>query len=165
MTIAPLYLEKTSSKKTEALFVGLTILFLIPFSWFAGIQLLGGWSILFFCLFAFFMFYSLNYRILILQLDRSNLQLRFGIFKWIIPLKNIEACSLDTTSIQRVGGAGIHFTSIAGRYRAMFNFLEFPRVVLNLKIKKGPVRDIAFTTRRPDEVIRLIKVYGKPEPA
>mgnify|MGYP000900013350 CR=1 FL=1 len=32
----------------------------------------------------------------------------------------------------RYGGAGIHFMSIRGRYRASFNFLEYPRVVIAL---------------------------------
>jgi hypothetical protein len=39
----------------------------------------------------------------------------------------------------------------------MFNFLEYPRVVLALKQRKGLVRDIAFSTRRPQEVMRLIQ--------
>jgi hypothetical protein len=57
----------------------------------------------------------------------------------------------------RMGGAGIHFMMVRGRYRASFNFLEYPRVVIAFKKKVGPVRDISFTTRRPDDVIRLIK--------
>jgi hypothetical protein len=159
------YLENLSSRKAETLFVALTILFFIPFAWLASVHLFGGWSIFFFCLFAFFLFYSLNYRILSVFLDKSNLQLKFGIFKWIVPLQNIEACSLDTISLQRIGGAGIHFTPIDGRYRAMFNFLEYPRVSIKLKIKKGLVRDIAFSTKQPEEVIRLIEEYGKSKPA
>ncbi|HML39578.1 MAG TPA: hypothetical protein PKD23_02740 [Bellilinea sp.] len=43
----------------------------------------------------------------------------------------------------------------------MFNFLEYPRVVIQLTIKKGPVRDIAFSTQRPEDVIRLINEYAK----
>lgn len=33
----------------------------------------------------------------------------------------------------------------------MFNFLEYPRVVLELSKKMGPVRDVAFTTRQPEK--------------
>jgi hypothetical protein len=46
---------------------------------------------------------------------------------------------------------------IRKRYRASFNFLEHPRVVIALKRKVGPVRDISFSTRRPDDVLRLIQ--------
>jgi len=56
-----------------------------------------------------------------------------------------------------MGGAGIHFMMIRKRYRASFNFLEYPRVVIALKRKVGPVQDISFSTRRPDDVLRLIR--------
>lgn len=56
-----------------------------------------------------------------------------------------------------MGGAGIHFMTIRARYRASFNFLEYPRVVVAFKKKVGLVRDISFSTRRPDEVLRLIQ--------
>jgi hypothetical protein len=91
------------------------------------------------------------------SLTGESLQLRFGVFRWVVPLDNVEACCPDDVSLWRIGGAGIHFSPMRGRYRAMFNFLEHPRVVVNLKVKKGPVGAIAFSTRRPHEVIRLIR--------
>jgi hypothetical protein len=72
-------------------------------------------------------------------------------------MDNIEKCFLDDTSLWRIGGAGIHFSWFHGRYRAMFNFIEHPRVVFALKKKRGPVRDVAFSTRRPNEVLRFIQ--------
>jgi hypothetical protein len=57
----------------------------------------------------------------------------------------------------KMGGAGIHFMFIRKRYRASFNFLEYPRVVIAFKRKAGPVQDISFSTRRPDDLIRLIQ--------
>jgi hypothetical protein len=108
------------------------------------------------CLFLFFSFYSLNYRTLTIRVTRESLMLTFGVFSWRIPLEEIAECAPDDVSIWRIGGAGIHFTWIRRRYRAMFNVLEYPRVVVALKKRKGPVRDIAFSTRRPEEVIRII---------
>lgn len=157
MTKDPVYHERLSSRKTAALFVALTILFFMLFVVFASINLWGGWSILFLFLFVIFLFYVVNYRILIIQLDKSNLRLKFGIITWTIPLENIAACSLDSLSLlQYYGGAGIHFMSIEGRYRAMFNFLEYPRVLIKLKVKKGLVQDIGFSTQQPQDVLRLI---------
>ena len=69
----------------------------------------------------------------------------------------METCYLDGTSLWRIGGAGIHFSSFERRYRAMFNFLEYPRVVVALKEKRGPVRDIAFSTQHPEEIMSLIQ--------
>jgi hypothetical protein len=57
----------------------------------------------------------------------------------------------------RMGGAGIHFMLIRRRYRVSFNFLEYPRVVIAFKRKVGPVQDISFSTRRPDDVLRHIQ--------
>jgi hypothetical protein len=57
----------------------------------------------------------------------------------------------------KYGGAGIHFMFIRDRYRASFNFLEYPRVVIAFKKKVGPVRDISFSTRKPEDVIQLIQ--------
>jgi hypothetical protein len=45
----------------------------------------------------------------------------------------------------------------------MFNFLEHPRVLIALKVKKGLVRDIAFSTRQPGEVMRLIQETASSE--
>ncbi len=73
------------------------------------------------------------------------------------PLNSVEEVRADRTSLWRIGGAGIHFSAIGGRYRAMLNFLEHPRIVVALKEKRGLVRDVAFSTKRPTEVIRVIE--------
>ena len=100
----------------------------------------------------------MNYRTLIIRLTSESLKLTFGIITWIVPLDIVEECCLDDIPmLLRMGGAGIHFMSIRKRYRASFNFLEHPRVVIAFKRKVGLVRDISFSTRRPDEVLRLIQ--------
>jgi len=149
--------ERVSSNRTEALFLVLTLLFLVLSIWRVNAIGLDILTAVFFGLFSFFLFYSLNYRTLIIRLTPETLELRFGLFTWTIATDNIENCSLDDTSMWRIGGAGIHFSPIHGRYRAMFNFLEYPRVVIALKKKRGLVRDIAFSTHRPDEVLWFIQ--------
>jgi len=151
------YHERVSSNKTEALFLVLALLFLLLSMWRVNAIGLDIATAVFICLFSFFLFYSLNYRTLIIRLTPKVLELRFGLFTWTIPTENIENCFLDDTSMWRIGGAGIHFSPMHGRYRAMFNFLEHPRVVIALKKKKGPVRDIAFSTHRPDEILQFIQ--------
>ena len=151
------YTEKVSSNKTTALFVALTLLFLALCIWRAATSGFDPWAIVLLLLFAFFAFYSLNYRALIIQLSAEFLTLAIGVFRWKIPVENIEQCAPDDISLWRIGGAGIHFTFIRGRYRAMFNFLEHPRVVVALEKKKGPVKEIAFSTRQPEKVLSLIQ--------
>jgi hypothetical protein len=151
------YEERVSSRRTEVLFVGLTLLFLALSWWRVAAAGLGWLSVILLCAFLFFLFYSLNYRVLIIRLTTTALVLRFGIFAWTLRFDNMEACYLDDTSLWRIGGAGIHFTWLKGRYRAMFNFLEYPRVVVALKKKKGPVWDVAFSTKHAVEVKRMLE--------
>jgi Ca2+/Na+ antiporter len=154
-----IYEERVSSYRTEALFIGLTILFLVLLIWQinAGSSNVLRAASLF--LFAVFLFYSVNYRTLMIRLTQESLKLKFGIFTWTFPYDNVEECrhDVDLSLLQWYGGAGIHFMLVQKRYRASFNFLEHPRVVIALKRKAGIVRDISFSTRRPDEVIRLLQ--------
>jgi Ca2+/Na+ antiporter len=153
-----IYTERISSNRTEALFLGLMILFLLLLIWRVNIGGLDVLAIVFLCFFSIFLFYSVNYRTLIIRLASESLKLTFGIFTWRVPLDNVEECHHDEIPLlMRMGGAGIHFMFIRKRYRASFNFLEYPRVVVAFKRKVGPVRDISFSTRRPDDVLRLIQ--------
>ena len=154
-----IYSEKVTSKKTEILFVALTLLFFILLIWrvmIAGLEILAG---VFLFLFCFFLFYSFNYRTLIIRLTSECLRLSFGIFTWTIPLNNIGRCQLDDDLpvLMKYGGAGIHFMLVRNRYRASFNFLEHSRLVIRLKRKSGLVNDISFSTCYPNELIQLIQ--------
>jgi hypothetical protein len=153
-----IYEERLSSSRTEALFVALTLLFAALFTWRASAHDMDALAVVFGCSGLFFLFYALNYRTLKIRLTSQVLRLQFGLFAWTAPVDNIESCQLDDVPLLlRFGGAGIHFMSVRGRYRASFNLLEYPRVVIMLRRKAGPVRDISFSTRHPDDVIRLVQ--------
>jgi hypothetical protein len=152
-----LYAERLSSNLTTALFVALTLIFgglafwrltNHPHDWL--VTLLQFLSV-------FFLFYTFNYRTLVTTLTKNELVLRFGVFRWRVPLDNIAACKPDQISrAMYYGGAGIHLMMIAGRYRALFNFLEYPRLVVSFKHRVGPVVDLSFSTKHPDELIQKI---------
>lgn len=154
---SPVYTEQLSSKRTEALFLLLAFLFLTLASRRAAAAGRGRLVTLLSTLSLLFLFYALNYRVLLIRLAPEELQLRFGLFRWTIPMGNVESCHQDETSLWRIGGAGIHFSWFGGRYRAMFNFIEYPRVVVALKEKRGPVRDVAFSTQQPELVMALLQ--------
>ena len=153
-----IYHERLSSSKTEALFLALTLLFCLLLIWrvnASGSDFLAG---IFLFSTIIFLFYSVNYRTLVIRLTAQSLKLTFGLFTWSVPLENVAECRLDDIPrMMYLGGAGIHFMSIRHRYRASLNFLEYPRVAIALKRKRGPVQDLSFSTRRPDELIRLIR--------
>jgi len=153
-----IYSESLSSKKTEALFIALLVLFLCLLVWRLATARFDAMAIFFLILSLLFLFYSLNFRTLIIRLDSSSLVFKFGLFHWVVPLENIAACYLDELPLfMWMGGAGIHFMTIRGKYRVSFNFLEFPRVAVAFKRKVGPVREISFSTRRPDELLNLLQ--------
>jgi len=153
-----LYTERVSSNRTEALFLTLTIIFLLLFIWHVTVSGLDILAAVFLGFSSFFLFCSVNYRTLVIHITSEFLKLTFGIFTWRVPLDNIAEFRLDEIPLfMKYGGAGIHFMLIHKRYRASLNFLEYPRVVIALKRKAGPVRDISFSTRRPEDVLRLIQ--------
>ena len=152
-----IYSERVSSKWTEALFVALMLFFFGLFAWRLDSGRVGLLAVVFLGLGLVFAFYTLNYRTLVISLTPSAFRLTFGIFAWRVPLDNIAGCSRDEIpGLVRYGGAGIHFMVFRKRYRVSFNFLEHPRLVIALKRKVGLVRDVSFTTRQPEELIRLL---------
>lgn len=152
-----IYYEKISSTKTGLLFIVLTTLFFLLFLWQLNVSSWSSLTVVFLVLACIFLFYVVNYRTLIIQITSASLKLSFGIFSWAIPFDNIESCSLDEIpGFMKYGGAGVHFMMIRKRYRASFNFLEYPRVVIAFKKKVGPVQDISFSTRQPGEVLQAL---------
>jgi hypothetical protein len=150
-----IYEERVSSSWTQALFWGLTAIFSLLLAWRTVTSGADGLGVTFLLFALVFLFYSLNYRLLVIRLSSEALRLQFGIFTWAIPLDNVQGSCADDNlpALMKYGGAGIHFMFIRGRYRASFNFLEHPRVVIALR-RPRVVRDVSFSTRYPDDVIR-----------
>jgi hypothetical protein len=153
-----IYHERISSRRTALLFIALTILFFLLFVWRMNVSGWNGLVVVLLILSSFFLFYVINYRILIISITSDSLKLSFGIFAWTVPFDNIESCSHDEIpATMKYGGAGIHFMFIGKRYRASFNFLEYPRLVIGFKNKVGLVNDLSFSTRQPEELLKIIQ--------
>ena len=158
MTDDLLYSEELSSPRTQALFIGLTALFGALAVWRVKAGRASRLARMFLFFAALFLFYVLNYRTLLIRLTPAALKLKFGLFTWTVPLDNVASCGHDELpALQRLGGAGIHFMMVRQRYRASFNVLEHARVVVALKNPAGPVRDVSFSTGRPDRVVQLLQ--------
>jgi hypothetical protein len=153
-----LYSENVTSSRTEALFISLSIIFTVGLIWRIWSKGLDVLAIILLFFTSFFLFYSLNYRTLIIQLFPDALRLTFGLFSWRVPLQNVADFGLDDLPwVLEYGGAGIHFMFVRSRYRASFNFLEYPRIVIAFKNKVGLVNDISFSTRHPEQLIENIR--------
>jgi hypothetical protein len=104
-----------------------------------------------------FLFYVFNYRTLQILIFEEKLVLKFGLVRWNVELANIHSCELDDPPWWiKYGGAGVHFALVEGIYRAFFNFLEGPRVLVIFKHKQGLVKGLSFSTYQPDQVLELL---------
>ncbi len=158
MDTRPLYLERINSVRTQVLFLALTLLCGLLGIWRISAAGSGALAVVLLCLAIVFLFYTLNYRTLVIQITPQILKLKFGVFTWTERADNIASCALDQLPwLMQYGGAGIHFMSVRQRYRASFNFLEYPRVVVELKQKKGLVKVLSFSTRQPEQVLRHLQ--------
>ena len=156
-------MEKISSLKTSLLFIMLAIGFLCLSLWHTSFLTnwnpLGSIFLFFFCLFIFYIF---NYHTLIIHITASYLHLRFGIFTCKMLINSIKEVQLDKIpTFMKYGGAGIHFMFVKKRYRASYNFLEYPRICVSLKKRKGLVEDVSFSTRDPKKIMRTLNKLMK----
>ena len=146
--------EFLTSKKTLTLFLILTGTFFVLFLWRMLTTGFNFLTILFLSLVVLFLFYSINYKQLEIRITNVNLRLKFGLFSWRVPLKNIAEHKLDKISpFAYFGGAGIHFMWVKGRYRASYNFLEYPRVLITFINKIGSIQELSFSTKNPECVL------------
>ena len=91
------------------------------------------------------------------MITKEHLILKFGLVPWKTRLKNINTVELDASpAIIKYGGAGVHFAFVQGKYRAYYNFLEFPRVVVSFKEKQGLIQALVFSTKQPDRVLAAL---------
>jgi len=108
----------------------------------------------------FFIFYVINYRVLQISITDQVLQLKFGLIPWRTDINNIELSMLYEPPFWiKYGGAGVHFAQVDGEYKAFYNFLEYPRVLIRFKKKQGLVQALVFTTRQPTQVIDIIQEH------
>ncbi len=153
----PIYIEKLQSNLTTGLFIALAVIFLALFGWRVTSV---GWKFtpgLFLFLCIFFLFYIFNYRTLQIKITEESLVLKFGLVRWRTELENLQECRLDDPPLWiKYGGAGVHFAMVEGIYRAFFNFLEGPRVLVIFNERQGPVQALSFSTRQPDQVLELL---------
>jgi hypothetical protein len=157
-----LYQETLSSRRTIGLFIALAAIFLAFLTWRWSAGGLDGWGIAFLCLAGVFTFYTLNYRALTIQITGQHLRLKFGLFTRTIPHEDIATIQPDhPPPLKRYGGAGIHWYLTGDRYRASWNLLEYERVVVQFKHPVGPVQELSFSTKNPEEVSRVVRSHLK----
>ncbi len=152
-----IYQEKVQSLLTSFLFTLLALVFSTLFTWRVTVVGFRAFPIVCLVLALFFFFYILNYQTLRITITEEAVLLKFGLIRWRTSLKNIQTCKMDDSpNLIKYGGAGVHFAFVKGEYRAFFNFLEYPRILITFHHKQGLVQGLVFTTRQPEQVMEII---------
>ncbi|HDS45134.1 MAG TPA: hypothetical protein ENN68_03420 [Methanomicrobia archaeon] len=110
-----------------------------------------------FYLFMALLFFALAmmFSTLVVKLSPRSVVVSFGLIKRSIPWELIERCYVDEVTSLRYGGWGIRIGRVGGKWRLVFNIIGAPRVVLALK--QGRFDEFVFSTRHPDEIVRMIR--------
>jgi hypothetical protein len=153
-----IYREEIRSNKTDLLFVVLALITYALSAWKFSVVGFKFGSGLFLFLGLLFTFYVINFRVLNISITEQTLHLKFGVIPWKIELSNIQEIILDDAPMLiKYGGAGVHFAFVKGEYRAFYNFLEYPRVLIRFKKKQGLVKALVFTTQQPEQILEIIQ--------
>lgn len=106
-------------------------------------------------LFLLFLGVTINFSRLKIRITLQSINAGYGIFKHKVSWEDVVDCYLDKASTIRYGGWGIRIGRIKGKWRLVYNVIGGSRVVLSLK--KGRFREFVFSTKKPEEVINLVK--------
>lgn len=159
-----IYEEKITSKWIVAILICATgsMLFLLGYQ--VLVAPIGTPTVLtWFYLIMFLLFLGLTFVFsrLIIKMTPSSISVGFGPLKYVILWQNVEDCFLDETSELKYGGSGIRMTRVEGKSRIVYSIVGGPRVVLSLK--EGRYKELAFSTRHPQEVMKVIKEWAHLE--
>ncbi|MGY4706584.1 hypothetical protein ACVNPS_02360 [Candidatus Bipolaricaulota sp. J31] len=102
------------------------------------------------------LFFLRSFRRLVIEITPEHIAVRFGI-RYVVPWERMESVRRDERSLLSYGGVGWRFGRRKGGWTMAFVDFRSPRVVLELR--GGRVRELVFSTRRPEEVIRLVEEH------
>ncbi|MDI9644498.1 MAG: hypothetical protein QFX35_04680 [Candidatus Verstraetearchaeota archaeon] len=108
---------------------------------------------------------TLSFSRLSIKATLEGMSVGFGRIRTSFKWDQIEDCYIDTASAVRYGGFGIRGGKFEGKRRLVYNITGTPRIVLKLKTDahgKGYKYDeFVFSTKRPEELMRIIKSQKK----
>jgi len=149
-----------------AVMFAVSLLFLILFFWQRAYGAIGSdpapdWFYL--VMFAFFLAFGLlvlNFSSLTISATTRGLTAAYGHFRHSVAWEDIAGVELDQGSaLKQYGGYGIRYGWRNGRLVLVYNTMGNALILLD--VNKGNYRYFGFSTKRPDEVMSLIRSYKK----
>ena len=151
-----IYKEKNFSKENIIIF-GIIIIIVVIIC-IAVIQQYGAnfFLIIIFLFNLFFLFgIMINFRQLNIILTTEYIVVNYGLLKQQFMWNDINDCYLDDASAIVYGGFGLRVASYKGKTRLVYNTVKSPRIVLS--IKDGSFEEFVFSTKNPEEIIKIIE--------
>ncbi|MGC1120118.1 MAG: hypothetical protein WBA22_03405 [Candidatus Methanofastidiosia archaeon] len=156
-----IYEEKILSKWMTVILISIATIMLFPLAYQILVKPLGSrpapnW----FYLIMVFLFVGIAFIFgrLTIRMTPASISVGYGPLGQNFNWDNVEDCFLDETSAAKYGGAGIRMARIGGNWRIIYNIIEGPRVVLSLR--EGRFKEVTFSTRHPQEVMKTIKEWA-----
>ena len=112
-------------------------------------ELLLGLDILFVLLY-------LNFSRLVIRIDSNRIEVAYGIIRKTIAIREITSCETSTAGFWVYGGVGIRL----GVDGALAFTTSFGNAV---RITRKTGRPFVFSTKRPDEVAKLVYILVKQD--
>lgn len=98
---------------------------------------------------------TFNFSRLSIRATFEGISVGFGRIRTSFRWDQVEDCYMDAASSIRYGGFGIRGGRFDGKNRLVYNITGAPRLVL--KVKGAKYDEFVFSTKRPDELMRVIK--------
>ena len=102
----------------------------------------------------------LNFTTLIVSATPRGITAGYGCFRYHIAWENVAGYEVDPRrTTLAYGGYGIHIACKNSQSVLAYNIMGAPTIVLEQK--QGRFKYVAFSTRRPDEVMGIIRSYKR----
>lgn len=105
---------------------------------------------------------TLNFSRLSIRATPEGISVGFGRIRASFRWDQVEDCYPDSASAIRYGGFGIRGGRFEGKNRLVYNITGAPRLVL--KVKGSKYDELVFSTKHPDELMRIIKSQIRSAP-
>ncbi len=107
---------------------------------------------------AVFLDLARNFYRLLIRVTPAEITVGFGLFRHRYPWHTVQSCRVDETPTPGYGGWAIRLSKVDGGRRLVYSVMPGPRVELSLAT--GRFREIAFSTRNPEEVTRIVRKHA-----
>jgi hypothetical protein len=102
----------------------------------------------------------LNFVTLRVSVTLRGITAGYGRFRYHVAWENMAGYELDRrTSTMAYGGYGLRFSTWKGKAVIVYNIMGAATMILEQK--QGRFRYVAFSTRKPDELMSLIESYRR----